>query len=155
MHVLSVPPSVPMSHTAVVAKRLDRSRQGVGVTLLPTSCHPVRCQIERRITSLKIGNATEGLGLGLIQQVLIASRSNSEVYFRLQDRSHDASFYAFSECGVRYIVQFLYHFPVSCDSIGSARYAASSTRFTGLDHRLGVPSAFSLLSNLVPGPVKL
>ena len=56
--VLSVSASFPMSHTAVVAKRLDRSRRGVGLTLLPTSCHPVRCQIERRMTSLKIGNAT-------------------------------------------------------------------------------------------------
>ena len=42
----------------------------------------------RRSASLNIGNMTE------------ASRSNAEVYFRLQDRSHGASFYAFSECGV-------------------------------------------------------
>ena len=38
---LSLHPSVRLLHTGVVAKRLDGSRRGVGVTPLPTSCHPV------------------------------------------------------------------------------------------------------------------
>ena len=85
-----------------IRKRHDSQNEMVR-TLIYNSFYGVRG------ASLNMGNVTE------------ASRSNSEVYFRLQDRSHDASFSALSKCGVRYIIQFLYHFPVCCDSTGSAR----------------------------------